>query len=407
MVRMSNRGIDVVTHGRRDYRIRCAECSTEAVSMPSYDCRVCGGPLVVDAAAVTRDDLVGDRNVRGVWRHAGLLPATRSAVTLGEASTPILPLKADSMETREARVYGKLESLNPTLSFKDRGMALAASVAIDLGLEGLSLASTGNAAVSAAAYAAAAGLPCRIVCATGSRASIKLAAASAYGAEVELVDGDYSDAYARARAVEREGWFNVTTTYRNPLLAEGYRGMALEIVEQLGGSPDVVVVPVGAGPLLRALYLGFQDLRAVGMIEQPPRLVGVQTEACAPLARAWPRKDWLTSLLDPSPALPTGAGAIADSLRGYEREGLLTLEAARTSGGVVIAVSEAEIQEAKNELARQGLLLEPAAAAALAALRSRRLEELTPAGGSVVLILTGHGVKEQLWPPHQVNTEPR
>jgi threonine synthase len=393
---MSNRGVDPIAHGRRGYRIRCAECSTETASTPAYECRACGGPLVLDAAPVARGDLAAEDQATGIWRYAGVLPVTRSAVTLGEGSTPTVPLRAESMGEREALVYGKLESLNPTLSFKDRGMALAASMAVDLGLEGLSLASTGNAAVSAAAYAAAAGLPCRIVCATGSRASMKLAAASAYGAEVQIVDGDYSDAYAEARAVEGEGWFNVTTTYRNPVLAEGYRGMALEIVQQLGTCPDVVVVPVGAGPLLRGLLLGFQDAQAAGMTEQIPRLVGVQAEACAPLARAWQRNDWLTSLLEPSPALPTAAGAIADSLRGYEREGLLTLNAARASGGAVVAVSEEEIGDAKDQLARQGLLVEPAAAAALSALRSRKVKELTPAGGSVVLVLTGHGVKEQL-----------
>jgi threonine synthase len=396
VVRLNRHTVTAPVHGRRDYRVRCAECLTEAPALPAYECPTCGGPLVVDAAAATPDDLLLHAGATGVWRHAGLLPVTRSAVTLGEASTPLLPLTTTSLEAYGARVFGKLESLNPTLSFKDRGMALAASVATDLGLEGLSLASTGNAAVSAAAYAAAAGLPCRIVCATGSRASIKLAVASAYGAKVELVDGDYSDAYAEARSAEAEGWFNVTTTYRNPLLAEGYRGVALEIYEQLGACPDVVVVPVGAGPLLRGLLLGFHDLREAGLTDMLPRLVGVQAQACAPLARAWRSNDWRASLLEPSPASATAAGAIADSLRGYEREGLLTLEAARASRGTVVAVPEEEIHDAKQQLARQGHLVEPAAAAALAALGSPTVKELTPSGGSVVLLLTGHGVKESL-----------
>ena len=381
--------------GERDHEVRCAECSA-SVELPAYRCARCAGPLVVAPAPVGPDDLREDRSRTGVWRRSGLLPRTSHAVTLGEGNTPLLPLVGVLGD--RARVHAKVEAQNPTLSFKDRAMALASSVALDLGLPGLVLASTGNAAVSAAAYAAAAGLPCRVLCGTGSKAALKLAAAAAHGAEVALVEGDYSSAYARAVRSEEDGWFNVTTTYRNPVLAEAYRALAVELLDDLGRVPDVVVVPIGAGPLLRGLAGGFGDAVRAGVVAGSPRLVGVQASACAPLARAWRHRDWAASLAQPPPVRPTRAGAIADSLRGYEREGLLTLQAVRGSQGTVVAVDEDDMARATTALAVRGLLVEPAAAAALAALADDEVARLVPDDGDVVIVLTGHGAKEPLEP---------
>jgi threonine synthase len=388
-------GGDVRTPGRT-FAFRCAECFTPA-SLPAYRCATCDGPLVADATSATRQDLTIDETAVGIWRHRSLLPATRQTVTLGEGRTPLLPL-ASGEGPDGVQVYAKIESMNPTLSFKDRGMALAASWALDLGMRGLMLASTGNAAVSASAYAAAAGVECRVFCGTRSRANQKLAAASAHGAQVRLVDGDYSAAYGAAADAEADGWMNVTTTYRNPVLAEAYRTIAVEIHAQLGHVPDVVIVPVGAGPLLRGLLGGFTDIVTAGVARNVPRLIGVQAQACAPLARAWSHEDWRLALGEAVPPAPTRAGAIADSLRGYEREGLLTLAAVRESRGAVVAVDESSMLAATNALARRGLLVEPAAATALAALELEGVEEILRGAADVVLVLTGHGAKEQLSP---------
>lgn len=348
---------------------------------------------MVSATALDTGAVLSERGVAGVWRHRAMLPHTDHAVTLGEAATPLLELdrRAQGELPDGIEVFAKLESLNPTLSFKDRAMALAASAALDLGLQGFVLASTGNAAVSAAAYAAAAGLACRIVCGRGSGAVQKLAIARAHGAEVEVVDGDYSTAYQAAAARESEGWLNVTTTYRNPLLAEAYRGVAVELVEDLGGAPSMVVVPVGAGPLLFGMDRGFDDLERLGLIADRPRMVGVQADACAPLARAWESGRWLESLREPMVPRPTRATAIADALRGYEAEGLLTLGAASVSGGRIVAVTEDAMLEATERLARSGIFVEPAAGAAVAALP--RVVDADTAG-PVVVMLTGHGAKE-------------
>jgi threonine synthase len=322
-----------------------------------------------------------------------VLPRTRHAVSLGEGHTPLLHIPYVPAPAG-ASVHAKLELLNPTLSFKDRGMALAASVALDLGAEGLVLASSGNAAVSAAAYAAAAGLKCTVFCGRQSQAETKLLAAEAYGAEVHRIEGDYSAAYAEASRAERGGWLNVTTTYRNPLLAEAYRTIAYELAEQLGAAPDVVVIPVGAGPLLYGIHGGFRDLVTAGITSRTPKLVGVQAQACAPLARAWEDGDWQRVLETPVPTKPTAAAAIADSLRGYEREGLLTLNAVHESGGAVLAVTEEAIGTASASLAAHGLLVEPAAATAVAVLSQPHFAALAGRDAVIAVILTGHGAKE-------------
>ncbi len=378
--------------GTRPYTVRCSSCGTPA-AYPAYRCASDGGPLTVDAAPLAAGTRLMDPSQSGVWRHRKVLPQTTHAITLGEGGTPLLTTELQPAANRESRLLLKLESLNPTLSFKDRAMALGSSVALDLGLEGLLLASTGNAAVSAAAYAARAGLSCRVVVGSGSGASRKLEIAREHGADVIVVDGDYSTAYERVTADELDGFLNVTTTHRNPLLAEAYRGLAIELVEQLGSAPALVVVPIGAGPLAVGVWRGFTDLLAAGHLGESelPRVVGVQAAACSPLARAWGQGDPLGSLTQPVEAGPTSAGAIADALRGYEREGLLTLDAIRASGGSVVAVDETAIVAAVQSLAREGVSVEPAAATALAAVESHRL---TQDGEDVVLLLTGHGAKE-------------
>jgi threonine synthase len=350
----------------RTYTVACVRCE-HVEDYPAYRCAVCDAPVALDLSPADCAPGAGS----GLWRYAGMLPVARHAVTLGEGGTPLLRLDRD--------LHVKLESLNPSLSFKDRAMALASSIALDLGLRGLVLASTGNAAVSAATYAATAGLDCRVYGADGPKMTI----ARAHGAEVRAVDGDYSDAYAAAARASGNGWLNVTTTYRNPLLTEAYRPLAAELLADLGRAPDTVVVPVGAGPLLRGIWLGFGDLHAAGLIDRRPRMVGVQAEACAPLARAWTAPDWSVSLREPLTVGPTAASAIADALRGYEDEGLLTLEAVRDSGGTVVAVPDDTITAARLLLARRGVFVEPAAAAAIA----------VPRDGVTVAVLTGHGAK--------------
>lgn len=380
----------MANHPERNYLIRCIDCA-DLLSGFGYECARCGGVVVVDPEELTdAPAAIGDAVS---WRREQLLPVSQHSVSLGEGSTPLLELGQHVTGALPVPVWGKLESQNPTLSFKDRAMALGVSHALDLGMKGLVVASTGNAAVSASAYAAAAGLECRVLVGSASDAGRKLDASRAFGAEVQEIPGDYSAAYAAAKALEGEGWMNVSTTYRNPLLAEGYRPIAFELIDQLNATPDSVIVPVGAGPLLRGIEGGFRDALTIGYASHMPRMIAVQASAVAPLAHAWGSSDWTAALLAPRPAAPTVATAIADALRGYERQGLLTLDAVRRTGGGVFALPEDQIIAARNRLLQGGIWVEPAAATAVAVLETLGEEWWSESKGPVVSVLTGHGIK--------------
>lgn len=372
----------------RTHRFACVEGDWSDTAF-RYDCPLCGGVVVVEADELAEAP-VWEASAPGIWKRSALLPAVTTRVSLGEGETPLL-----EWTTPEGLIHLKVESANPTLSFKDRAMALAASFAVDGGFEGLVVASTGNAAASASAYAARAGLRCTVIVGSESNATAKLRACRAYGADVVEVEGDYSAAYAEALALEGEGWLNVSTTFRNPVPAEAYRGLSFELAEQLGSAPATVCVPIGAGPLLRGIERGFADLARVAA-SRTPKLIGVQASAVSPIASAWEASAgdparWDAELMRRSAWKPTVATAIADALRGYERQGLLTLEAIHATGGSAVAVAESGIIDATTRLRSSGLWVEPSSAIALvAAERAART-----ADGPVVAILTGHGIKVQ------------
>lgn len=369
--------------GQREMSFRCHRCIAPSEEF-GYVCMQCAGPLLAELESL-RDPPESERGI-GMWRWRQVLPRTGPLITLGEGGTPLVPFTAsDEGQT----IHLKMESLNPTLSFKDRAMALAVSWALAAGSRGLVVASTGNAAVSASAYASAAGLQCRVFVGSESRAVGKMRACRDLGAEVDEVHGDYSAAYARAADAESSGWLNVSTTYRNPILAEAYRAIAFELLTDLGQSPGTVVVPIGAGPLLRGIGKGFDDAVATGLIDIPPRLIGVQAARVAPIVRAWRARSGSDGV--PLTQGPTVATAIADALRGYESHGQITLEAIAATDGHAVAVSEGAILTAQQELHRAGVWVEPSAATALAGLD----QLVSPGEGPTVLVLTGHGAKAQ------------
>lgn len=374
--------------GQRAFDVACARCEWREAGQTAYECPRCGAPVLLEMAAVTTPPSVAGQ---GIWAWRDLLPAGGTEVTLGEGRTAVLELPAQ-WHPRGGRIVAKLESLNPTLSFKDRAMALGAAHAVDRGMRGLLLASTGNAAVSAAAYAAAAGLECRVLVGSRSNADRKLDACRMLGADVEEVPGDYSAAYALACEREGSSWLNVSTTYRNPVLAEAYRVLAFELVDQLGEVPEAVVVPVGAGPLLRGIERGFADLRTCGLGDRVPRMVGVQAAAVAPVRAAWLRRCGRNA--DPAAENDsTIATAIADPLRGYADHADITVDAVLRSAGAVVSVTDAAITEASGRLLRAGVWVEPSAAAALAAVGDPEVVGLLSGKSCVVLVMTGHGAK--------------
>ena len=284
-------------------------------------------------------------------------PAT-PVVSLGEGTTPLLRAERIS-ERMGAEIYLKYEGANPTGSFKDRGMTIAISKALERGARSVVCASTGNTAASAAAYAARAGLQAVMLQPAGAVASAKLAQASALGARVLEVRGNFDEGLAAARELAARG-AHVLVNSLNPDRLEGQKTAAFEIVEELGEAPDLLALPYGGGGNLCAYWRGFSELGA-----RPRIVAGEATERSSTVASAI------------RIARPAHAANAA--------------EAVRASNGSVVSVGDDTILDAWRELARQeGLFCEPASAAGLAALAQIELEP----GTRIVCVVTGHGLKD-------------
>jgi threonine synthase len=315
-----------------------------------------------------------------MWRYQEMLPLRGDAeeVSLGEGFTPLLPVQLYGY-----RVLCKLEFLAPSGSFKDRGTSVLVSALTAMGVGEVVEDSSGNAAASLAAYCARAGIHARIF--VPAHASLaKLAQIAVYGATVVRVEGPRENAALAAQQAAADSYY-ASHNY-SPLFLEGTKTFAYEVWEHLGGNvPDNVVLPVGNGSLLLGAYHGFQDLRAAGLIDRLPRLLAVQAAACAPFYEAYQR-----GLDEPQPVTPGETVAegicIARPCRGRQ-----VLGAIRATGGVVVAVDDAETHSARAVLARAGLYVEPTSATVAAALV--KLDKVIDGGAITVVALTGSGLK--------------
>ncbi len=281
------------------------------------------------------------------------------SITLGEGDTPLLPA-ARLSERLGVELWLKWEGANPTGSFKDRGMAVAVSRALERGAAGIVCASTGNTAASAAAYGARAGLPVVVLHPRGAVARGKLAQAVVVGADVRAIDGSFGDCHLLARQLAAsEGYVNVNSI--NPDRIEGQSRAAAEIAEQLGGLPDLLTLPYGGGGNTVAYTKGFDDLGR-GLPKLLPAQAGQRETTFATAIR------------------------IASPVHQPQAE-----EAVARSGGTIATVSEEQIHDAWLALAREeGVFCEPASAAGVAAVTAAKLA----AGTRVVAVLTGHGLKD-------------
>lgn len=301
-----------------------------------------------------------------LWRYRDRLPV-EPLVTLGEGDTPLIPAPALSERTG-AEVWLKLEGANPTGSFKDRGMTVAVSAAVEEGAEAVICASTGNTAASAAAYAARAGLRGAVIVPEGKIAAGKLAQALMHGAEVIALRGNFDQALALVRELAQRqpiALVNSVNEYR----IEGQKTGAFEVCDQLGEPPDVLCIPVGNAGNITAWWRGFREYGAA------PRLHGYQAEGAAPLVRGAPVDD---------PDTVASAIRIGNPARWED-----AMDAVTSSRGEIRAVSDAEILDAYAFLgASEGVFCEPASAASVAGLVR------FGARGRVVCVLTGHGLKD-------------
>jgi threonine synthase len=309
------------------------------------------------------------------------LPAHTKSVTLLEGNTPLIPAKALSkFMGRNFDLFIKYEGLNPTGSFKDRGMTAAVSEAVGRDAQTVICASTGNTAASAAAYAARAGIKSIVLIPQGKVATGKLAGAIAYGAKVLQIDGSFDDALTMVVDISNKHPICLVNSI-NPYRIEGQKTSAFEICETLGNAPDVLCIPVGNAGNITAYWAGFKQFHEIKST-QLPVVLGVQAEGSAPLVLGHPVENPET---------------IATAIRiGKPARGEQAIEAAEQSGGSITAVSDAEIIEMQKVLAAlEGIWVEPASVAGLAGLY-KQIQKGTfdPTGKTVVAVCTGHGMKD-------------
>lgn len=322
------------------------------------------------------------KNIGVLARYGDLLdiPAHTTPISLHEGSTPLIPMPRLAEELGgDFELYVKFEGMNPTGSFKDRGMTVAISEAAGRGANAVICASTGNTAASAAAYAARAGIRAIVIIPEGKVATGKLAGAVAYGAEVIQIDGSFDDALNLVVAISEKHPIALVNSL-NPYRLEGQKTAAFEICEDLNSAPDWLCLPVGNAGNITAYWMGFRQynsLNASGL----PRLLGVQAEGSAPLVLGHPVDHPET---------------VATAIRiGRPARGEQALQAAEESGGQIIAASDAEILAMQRRLTREGIWVEPASAAGLAGLAQQiRLGKLDPRGQRIVAVCTGHGLKD-------------
>lgn len=372
--------------------LRCRVCETHHPLDPVGVCSRCFGPLdpVYDRdeqrRTVSRESIAA--GPPSIWRYAPFLPVAAPAEPrLAPGLTPLVPAPRLAAAIGVGELWLKLDTANPTHSFKDRVVAVAAAKAVELGRTTLACSSTGNLANAVAARAAAEGLEAVVLCPADLEPE-KLVATSVYGARIFAVEGSYDDCSRLSVELSFElDWAFVNVNLRS-YYAEGSKTLAYEVAEQLGWElPDAVVAPIASGAMFSKVHQGFADLLALGLVDgTPPRLVGGQAEGCAPVA---------TAFHDGGRVKPVRPRTVARSLAiGSPADGELALATARASGGAIHAVPEDAIADNAALLAETtGVFGETAPAVALGALREAVRRGELGERDRVVLLVTGDGLK--------------
>jgi len=376
-------------------RLECFECGARFdINERIYECPRCGGLLEVE---FTREEL--KRNLKRhplkgdlrVWRYRAFMPVLDDSkiVSISEGGTPLVRCGRLARELGVGELYIKFEGANPTGSFKDRGMTVGVTKALEFGVRTVACASTGNTSASLAAYAARAGLRCLVLLPKAKVALGKLVQTVFHGAQVISVRGNFDQALEilRQLCAERRDIYLLNSI--NPFRPQGQKTIGFEIAEQLGRVPDRVVVPMGNCANIWAIYKGFLEFRMVGLTKSIPRMTGIQAEGAKPIVDAFRRNlDRFVPVERPE--------TIATAIRiGNPVNGPKALRAIRASGGTAEAVSDAEIIEAQKMVARlEGIGIEPASAASVAGLRKLLEAEEINRDEVIVCVATGHVLKD-------------
>ena len=372
------------------FRFQCIQCGKIEEKEPVCRCSRCGGILthLVDENAHRE---ISRKEKNGMNRFHSLLPVKEKIWSLGEGDTPLIDISGDRENREKIHLLVKCEFQNPTGSFKDRGMCVSLSRARELGIRRAVVASVGNASSSAAAYGALNGIDIYAAVPESTTVS-KVYQALTYGAKLFKVPGGYSDSHELVKEICAEnGLLNLTTTFVNPYNVAGFKTLGYELVEALGDSPDFVLIPIGAGPLLAAVYTAFAELMKRKLISRMPKLVGIQSALCCPVVDAWLEgRDRVSAFCMRKSTIASG---INDELRGYTDNGDYVLSLIRKTDGVAVKIPEEDVLVCTHEMGLYGLSVEPASASGLYAFRKLREEGVIQAGSTVVMIATGNGLK--------------
>ena len=314
--------------------------------------------------------------------YPDLLPVTSATpiITMGEGDTPLVRSNRLGRELGCTELYFKLEGCNPTGSFKDRGMVMAIAKALEEGTKAIMCASTGNTSASAAAFGAYCDIPTFVLIPKGEVAMGKLAQAMIYGAKVIMINGNFDAALGMVREFTQRNDVTLVNSV-NPHRIEGQKTAAFEIVDKLGGAPDMLFIPVGNAGNITAYWKGFREYQDLGRSQALPRMMGFQAEGAAPIVRGEPvarPQTFASAIRIGNPATLNGA-----------------IEARDGSGGVIDAVSDDEILEAYRLLAnKEGIFCEPASAASFAGLMKMHRQGMDLSDKRIVCICTGNGLKD-------------
>ena len=381
--------------GRFD-SLRCPKCGHESATKTVFQCPRCRSILEVNVEIgdLTRADFdrMRARKDRSIWRWFEFFPVAKrsSIVSLGEGDTPLIRAARLGEKIGIANLYLKNDTVLPTGSLKDRSNSVGLSVAREFGFTVAAVMSTGNAAASVAAYAAAAGIESVVMVPKGTAPS-KIIQARAYGATVVVVDGDFDNEVARLykAALQEFGWYDCLSS--NPYRDEGKKSYAYEMADQLDGHvPDWVIHPTAGGTGIYAMWKGYKEFLALGWIERAPKLVAAQSEAAAPIVSAFEKGS-----IDIEPVVARDTVAESIQVGNPASLGWRALAALRESMGTAVALSDAEILEAQSMTGSlAGVFAEPAAATSVAAARNLRAAGVIGRDDTVVCNLTGHGLKQ-------------
>lgn len=390
------------------YRLVCVHCG--AVYAPDqilYNCRSCGHLLAVqyDLDTISVDRKTWNQRPLSVWRYRELLPVTGEPVTLQEGGTPLYHLKKLGEEMGLPHLYAKHEGMNPSGSFKDRGMTVGVSMAIQLGMKSVACASTGNTSASLAVYGARAGIPAVVLLPAGKVAIGKVAQALMHGAKVISIRGNFDRALEMVHELcLSEGIYLLNSI--NPYRLEGQKTIGFEVVDQLGGVPDRFVLPVGNAGNISAVYKGLREFESLGFIDRLPMMTGIQAAGSAPVVRAI-REGLAVVEAEMSPETVATAIRIGAPVNAEK-----ALVAIRETGGTAESVTDEEILCMQRDLARkEGIGVEPASAASVAGIRKLAEQGMLDRDETIVCVVTGHLLKDpesvirQCEPPIEIDAD--